>query len=113
MGLRLFGRNGKLAGGAPGGHCGPIRGRSGGLSLSGPRGRKPFPRSRTMNGINYHAKAEHFATPPSRAAYSAAIALCPADREAWEERAARNDGDRASAVEGKGVAEHINLGGRR
>src|SRR3546814_15606940 len=89
MGLRLFGRKGKLAGGAPGGHCGPIRGRSGGLSLSGPRGRKPFPRSRTMNGINYHAKAEHFATLASRAAYSAAIALCPADREAWEERAAR------------------------
>ena len=48
-----------------------------------------------MNGINFHAKAEHFATLASRAAYSAATALCEADREAWEERAARYDGQAA------------------
>lgn len=44
-----------------------------------------------MNGINYHAKAEHFATLASRAAFAAATALCAHDREAWEERAARYD----------------------
>lgn len=49
-----------------------------------------------MNGINYHAKAEHFATLASRAAYCAACAVSPADREAWEERAARYDGQAAN-----------------
>ncbi|MBP53137.1 MAG: hypothetical protein CMG88_03655 [Marinobacter sp.] len=46
-------------------------------------------------GINYHAKAEHFAELASRAAFAAATALCTADREAWEERAARYDGQAA------------------
>jgi hypothetical protein len=41
--------------------------------------------------IDYNAKAEHFATLASRAAYNAAIALCPSDRDAWEERAAIYD----------------------
>lgn len=48
-----------------------------------------------MNGINYHAKAEHFATLAARAAYRAAVSLCPADREQWEDRAARYDGQAA------------------
>lgn len=48
-----------------------------------------------MNGINYLSKAEHFATLASRAAYCAAVAVSPADREAWEERAARYDGQAA------------------
>lgn len=49
-----------------------------------------------MNGINYHAKAEHFAALASRAAYCAAVSVSPADREAWEERAARYDGRAAN-----------------
>lgn len=49
-----------------------------------------------MNGINYHAKAEHFATLAARAAFSAATSPCPADREQWEERAARYDGQAAN-----------------
>lgn len=44
-----------------------------------------------MNVGQYQAKAEHFATLASRAAYQAATALCAHDREAWEERAARYD----------------------
>lgn len=48
-----------------------------------------------MNGINYHAKAEHFADLASRAAYSAAVAFCDGDREQWEERAARYDAQAA------------------
>ena len=44
-----------------------------------------------MNGINYHAKAEHFATLASRAAYNAATALSASDRDAWDERAAKYD----------------------
>lgn len=44
-----------------------------------------------MNVINYHAKAEHFAELAARAAYNAATAGCPDDREQWEERAARYD----------------------
>lgn len=48
-----------------------------------------------MNGINYQAKAEHFATLASRAAYNAATALCAHDRDAWDERAARYDGQAA------------------
>lgn len=49
-----------------------------------------------MKTINYHAKAEHFAELSSRAAYSAAMALCPYDRERWEERAARYEAQAAS-----------------
>lgn len=49
-----------------------------------------------MRTINYLAKAEHFAELASRAAYSAALALCPHDREAWEERAARYDAQAAA-----------------
>lgn len=49
-----------------------------------------------MKAINHHAKAEHFATLASRAAYSAALALCPDDREQWEERAARYDAQAAA-----------------
>jgi hypothetical protein len=49
-----------------------------------------------MRTINYHAKAEHFADLASRAAYNAAYALCPHDREQWEERAARYDAQAAS-----------------
>lgn len=49
-----------------------------------------------MKPINNLAKAEHFAELASRAAYSAAYALCPADREQWEERAARYDGQAAA-----------------
>lgn len=37
-----------------------------------------------MKTINYHAKAEHFATLASRAAFNAATSLCPIDREQWE-----------------------------
>lgn len=48
-----------------------------------------------MRAINYHAKADHFATLASRAAYCAATSHCPADREQWEERAARYDGQAA------------------
>lgn len=44
-----------------------------------------------MKPINNLAKAEHFATLASRAAYSAAVAASPSDRDAWEERAARYD----------------------
>ena len=44
-----------------------------------------------MKTINYHAKAEHFATLASRAAFAAATALCAHDREAWEDRAAKYD----------------------
>lgn len=49
-----------------------------------------------MKSVNYHAKAEHFATLASRAAYNAAVAPCPNDRAAWEERAARYDGQAAA-----------------
>lgn len=49
-----------------------------------------------MKTINYHAKAEHFATLASRAAFNAATAACPADAEQWEERAARYDGQAAA-----------------
>lgn len=49
-----------------------------------------------MRTINFHAKAEHFAELASRAAYSAAMALCPNDRESWEERAARYDAQAAA-----------------
>lgn len=48
-----------------------------------------------MKTINYHTKAEHFAELASRAAYSAAMALCPYDRDMWEERAARYDAQAA------------------
>ena len=48
-----------------------------------------------MRAINFNAKAEHFATLASRAAYCAAVSVSPADREAWEERAARYDGQAA------------------
>lgn len=49
-----------------------------------------------MNGINYLAKAEHFATLASRAAFAAAVSICPDTREQWEERAARYDGQAAA-----------------
>lgn len=49
-----------------------------------------------MKTINYHAKAEHFATLASRAAFNAATCPCPIDREQWEERAARYDGQAAA-----------------
>lgn len=41
--------------------------------------------------IDYRAKAEHFATLAARAAYNAAVAACPSDRDAWDERAAVYD----------------------
>ena len=49
-----------------------------------------------MKSINYHAKAEHFATLAARAAYNAAYALSPADADQWNERAARYDGQAAA-----------------
>lgn len=49
-----------------------------------------------MKTINYHAKAEHFATLASRAAYCAACAVSPADRERWGERVARYDAQAAT-----------------
>ena len=52
-----------------------------------------------MNGINYQAKAEHFAELASRAAYNAATcraAGLQSDADAWEERAARYDGNAAA-----------------
>lgn len=52
-----------------------------------------------MRAINYHAKAEHFAELASRAAYNAAAARSAgfaADAEAWDERAARYDGQAAA-----------------
>lgn len=49
-----------------------------------------------MNVGQYQAKAEHFATLASRAAYQAATALCASDRDAWEERAARYDASASS-----------------
>lgn len=49
-----------------------------------------------MKPINYHDKAEHFATLASRAAFNAATALNAADAEAWAERAARYDGQAAA-----------------
>lgn len=49
-----------------------------------------------MKTINYPAKAEHFATLASRAAYNAATAPSTADAEAWAERAARYDGQAAA-----------------
>lgn len=49
-----------------------------------------------MKTINYHAKAEHFATLASRAAFAAATSPCPDTREQWEERAARYDGQAAA-----------------
>lgn len=48
-----------------------------------------------MRTVNYHAKADHFATLASRAAFAAATALCEHDREAWDERAARYDAQAA------------------
>lgn len=51
-----------------------------------------------MNGINYRAKADHYATLAARAAYAGAVAASPADREAWEERAARYDAQAAAAL---------------
>ena len=48
-----------------------------------------------MKPINYSSKAAHFAELAGRAAYNAATCL-PADREAWEERAARYDGQAAA-----------------
>lgn len=44
-----------------------------------------------MKPINFAAKADHFATLASRAAYNAAYAMNAGDRDAWEERAARYD----------------------
>lgn len=41
--------------------------------------------------IDYHAKADHYRRLASEAAYCAATALNPADRDAWDERAARYD----------------------
>lgn len=49
-----------------------------------------------MRTINYHAKAEHFADLAARAAYRAATALCPFDREQWQDRADRYDGQAAN-----------------
>lgn len=52
-----------------------------------------------MNGINFSAKAEHFAELASRAAYNAAAcraAGLQSDAEAWEERAARYDSSAAA-----------------
>lgn len=52
-----------------------------------------------MNGINYQAKAEHFAELASRAAYNAATcraAGLQSDADAWEERAARYDSNAAA-----------------
>jgi len=52
-----------------------------------------------MRAINYQAKAEHFAELASRAAYNSAAcrsAGCLADAEAWDERAARYDGQAAA-----------------
>lgn len=49
-----------------------------------------------MKTINYHAKAEHFEELAARAAYSAAMAICPHDRELWEDRAARYDAQAAT-----------------
>jgi len=48
-----------------------------------------------MNVGQLQAKAEHFDTLASRAAYQAATALCEADRDAWDERAARYDAQAA------------------
>ena len=48
-----------------------------------------------MKPINNLAKAEHFAELAARAAYNAAYALSPSDREAWDERAARYDASAA------------------
>lgn len=48
-----------------------------------------------MRTVNYHAKAEHYAELASRAAYNAATAVNAADRDAWEERAARYDASAA------------------
>ena len=44
-----------------------------------------------MNVGQFQAKAEHFETLASRAAFNAATALCEHDRDAWDERAARYD----------------------
>lgn len=49
-----------------------------------------------MRTINFHAKAEHFATLASRAAFAAAVSICPDTREQWEERAARYDAQAAA-----------------
>jgi hypothetical protein len=49
-----------------------------------------------MKPINYAAKAEHFATLASRAAYNAAYALNAGDRDEWAERAARYDAQAAA-----------------
>lgn len=48
-----------------------------------------------VSPINYHAKAEHFATLAARAAFNAATALSDADADAWNERAARYDASAA------------------
>lgn len=52
-----------------------------------------------MKTINYHARAEHFAELASRAAFAAATASSAADREAWDERAARYDTQAANALQ--------------
>lgn len=44
-----------------------------------------------MRPVNFTAKAEHYAELAARAAYNAATAACPDDREQWEKRAARYD----------------------
>lgn len=44
-----------------------------------------------MRGINYSAKAEHFAELAARAAYRAATCPEGPDADAWAERAARYD----------------------
>lgn len=44
-----------------------------------------------MRATNYSAKAEHFAELAARAAIRAACAPLLADREQWDERAARYD----------------------
>lgn len=49
-----------------------------------------------VSPINYHAKAEHFATLAARAAFNAATALSAADAEQWDERAARYDAQAAA-----------------
>lgn len=49
-----------------------------------------------MRGPDYSAKAEHFAELAARAAYRAATCPEGPDRDAWEERAARYDGQAAN-----------------
>lgn len=49
-----------------------------------------------MRNTNYNAKADHFAELASRASYSAAIAPNAAEREEWEDRAARYEAQESS-----------------